>query len=143
LQVFVLAAARAGLVRSAHDCSDGGLAVALAECCLLADEGASGLEADLAGIPVGGRDRAGPTGIRLDALLFGESQSRMVLSCAREAVGPLAELAAGHGVPLARIGTVMGGARLTLRLGGRPVLDEPVDELRALWQTALERHLGN
>lgn len=143
LQTFVLAAARAGLVRSAHDCSDGGLAVALAECCLLAEEGASGLEADLAGIPVGGGDRAGSTGFRLDALLFGESQSRMVLSCAGEAVGPLTELAAAHGVPLARIGTVTGGAaRLTLRLGGRPVLDEPVDELRALWQTALERYLG-
>ncbi len=96
LQSFILEAIRQDLVRSAHDCSEGGLAVALAESCV--------------------GDRENPIGamikfkldLRADALYFGESQSRAVLSCAPDRKGSLVQLAAAMNVPLAEIGTVGG-----------------------------------
>jgi phosphoribosylformylglycinamidine synthase len=103
----VLAAIRAGLVRSAHDCSDGGLAVALAECAIM--------------------DRARPMGARIDltpwaalplrALLFGEAQGRVVLSTAEPA--RILALAAEHGVPARDIGAVDGSASLHITAGSR------------------------
>jgi phosphoribosylformylglycinamidine synthase II len=99
LQQAVLAAMDGGLVAAAHDCAEGGLAVALAEMCLAADAGleASGLE--LAG--------------RMDAALFGEAPSRIVVTAPPSAGDKLAEIASARGVPIARIGR-MGGRRLVL-----------------------------
>ncbi len=101
LQSFILEAIRHDLIRSAHDCSEGGLAVALAESCV--------------------GDRENPIGamikfkldLRADALYFGESQSRVVLSCAPDRKGSLVQLAAAMNIPLAEIGTV-GGPSLKL-----------------------------
>jgi phosphoribosylformylglycinamidine (FGAM) synthase-like enzyme len=148
LQSFVLAAIRAGLVRSAHDCSEGGLAVALAECAFLAEPGAAGVEADVsAGVAAPAEGTAGvgadvlaASPIRLDAALFGESQSRVVLSCGPAALPALTDLAAGHGVPLARLGAVRDG-RFTLRFGRTTVCDERTVELETIWREALPRAL--
>lgn len=101
LQSFILEAIRHDLIRSAHDCSEGGLAVTLAESCV--------------------GDRENPIGatvkfkldLRADALYFGESQSRVVLSCAPDRKGSLVQLAAAMNIPLAEIGTV-GGAALKI-----------------------------
>jgi phosphoribosylformylglycinamidine synthase len=90
----LLDAIRAGVVSSAHDCSDGGLAVALAECCIADLEHQSGADIDLS--------VDSPVPVR--AVLFGESQGRIVLSSA--APQRVMEIAAAHGVPCARIGTV-------------------------------------
>jgi len=122
-------AIQGGLLRSAHDCSDGGLAVALAECCL------------------SGRDRVGAVAelqgtVRVDALLFGESQSRIVVSLAREDYSQLERIAGKWGVPLRRIGTV-GGDDLRIRLvGERELIRASIAELAARWENALEIALG-
>ncbi len=120
IQGLCLEAARRGLLRSAHDCSRGGLAVALAECCT---EGGHGLEGS--GVAIGGR---------LDAALFGEAPSRIVASTADG--DALAALASERDVPLAPLGRV-GGQRLLLGTA----LDAAVDDLRRVYEEALPRAL--
>lgn len=83
-----------GHVTSAHDCSDGGLAVALAECCMMNHTRQLGADTDL----------RFADGIPSRAVLFGEAQARFVLSTA--AVEKVLAIAGEHGVPARRIGTV-------------------------------------
>jgi phosphoribosylformylglycinamidine synthase len=127
-------AIRAGLVRSAHDCADGGLAVALAEAALTGREGARGFRVDLAKVPARGN-------LRLDGLLFGETPSRILLSVGESAVPGLAELAGRHGVVWAILGQVTDG-RLTMKLRDTLVLDETVGELTELWKEAIPCAMG-
>ncbi|MFZ2033198.1 MAG: phosphoribosylformylglycinamidine synthase subunit PurL [Candidatus Dormiibacterota bacterium] len=105
VNAFVLEAIEAGLLHSAHDCSEGGLAVAVAESCLLGDIGAW----------VGIDELDGGEGLIKGAagILFGESQSRFVISFAREALVRLHELAGRHSVPFRGLGSV-GGERVTV-----------------------------
>ena len=121
VQRAVLDAIRSGLVASAHDLSDGGLAVALAEACF-----GRGLGADI--------DYA--IGLRPDIALFSESQSRILLSAAPDKADALAERLAAHGVPVQRLGTV-GGTRLRVAVNGRAAIDAEVDELRQIWRDAI------
>ncbi|MDQ7793588.1 MAG: phosphoribosylformylglycinamidine synthase subunit PurL [bacterium] len=126
VQALCLEAIRAGMVRSAHDCSDGGLAVALAEMAVAGGEGARGLDVDLAA--------AG--GSRLDTLLFGETPSRIVLAVAPAAAEGLLALARRHGVAAVELGVVTDG-RVVLRQGGRTLVDEATADLEAAWKGAL------
>ena len=80
LSDFMLEIIRKGWVKSAHDCSEGGLAVALAECCMTNGDAMVGANIDL-----------GALGKRLDAVLFGETQSRVIVSCAPENVERIAQ----------------------------------------------------
>lgn len=121
VQRAVLDAIRAGLVASAHDLSDGGLAVALAEACF-----GRGLGADV--------DFA--TGLRPDIALFSESQSRILLSAAPDKADALEQRLAAHGVPVQRLGTV-GGSRLRVAVNGRAAIDAEVGELRQIWREAI------
>jgi phosphoribosylformylglycinamidine synthase II len=98
VQEFCLAAIGEGLVVSAHDTSEGGLAVALAECCLTSPNGSLGAVITL-------RDK-----MRADFLLFGESPSRIILSAKPEVLPRLTALAREFQIPLRKIGTVGGGA---------------------------------
>ncbi|MGH7369410.1 MAG: phosphoribosylformylglycinamidine synthase subunit PurL [Candidatus Methylomirabilaceae bacterium] len=123
VQRACLQAIRAGIVRSAHDCSDGGLAVALAESCMRGGSRSIGLEVELDGA------------IRADALLFAESQSRIILSLRESDWPTLVEIAAAHRVPLRRLGRV-GGARFRLR-GARFDIDVSVEELERSWRGGL------
>jgi phosphoribosylformylglycinamidine synthase II len=123
VQSAALAAIREGLATACHDCAEGGLAVALAEMCI-----GGGLGLDASGIEVGGR---------LDAALFGEGQSRIVMAVAPGAGQRLAEVAAAHEVTVACIGRVT-GERLVL---GR-YIDLAVAELAAAYGGGLERALG-
>jgi phosphoribosylformylglycinamidine synthase len=113
-----------GLVRSAHDVSEGGLAVALAECCI------SGPQLLGAAIELEGS-------IRPDAMLFGESQSRIVLSLRRRHLGRLRELAGARDVPISVLGEVK-GRRLVIS----PLIDIDAQELRHAWSTALPRRMA-
>jgi phosphoribosylformylglycinamidine synthase len=113
-----------GILQSAHDVSDGGLGVALAECCIGGSEK-----------PLGARIDAHEM-IRGDALLFSESPARVVVSINEKELGELKQIAEKHGVPLQVIGTV-GGTRLTVT----PLIQVGVDELKAIWSTALEKRL--
>jgi len=124
VQRAALAAIDEGLATACHDCSEGGLAVALAEMCI---GGRLGLDAS--GTKMGGR---------LDAALFGEGQSRIVMAVAPEAEQRLAEVAAAHDVPVAYIGRVA-GQRLML---GR-YIDLPLAELAAAYQGGLEGALAS
>jgi len=128
VQRACLEAIRLGIVHSAHDCSEGGLAVALAESCMGEDGPSIGIEVALDGT------------MRADALLFGESQSRIVLSL-READWPrLQEIAGAHRVPLRRLGRV-GGTRFRLRLPTL-TLDLPIEEVEQAWKGGLLSALG-
>ena len=113
------------LLRSAHDVSDGGLAVALAECCIAGPDK-----------PLGARIETHQMN-RGDAFLFSESQSRIVVSLAEEKLGELKEVAARHAVPLQVIGAV-GGNRFVIQ----PLLGLPLEDLRAAWQGGLTELLN-
>ncbi|MBI3181910.1 MAG: phosphoribosylformylglycinamidine synthase subunit PurL [Myxococcales bacterium] len=89
---------RSGLLRSAHDCSEGGLAVALAECCVMAPERL-----------LGARVKLDASGVPLQALLFGEDASRAVVSYRAEAEPRVAAECERERVPFRPIGSVGGG----------------------------------
>ncbi len=123
-----------GIVHSAHDCSEGGLAVALAECCISGEE-PIGAEVDLnaCGCPDGCEEP-----IRADALLFGESQSRIILTVPAESAQDLLAIAEEEGAPAAVIGRVRGD-RLVIGVEGEDAIDIPVDRLHGLWDGAFEK----
>ncbi|MFO0706440.1 MAG: phosphoribosylformylglycinamidine synthase subunit PurL [Nitrospira sp.] len=133
-QDCVLRLIRSGLVQSAHDCSDGGLAVALAECCMSGP-----------GPHRGAVVRLSPGRLRKDAALFGESQSRIVLSARPSDRQAILDQAAQLGVPAAVIGAV-GGASLVVYLGDErsttKTIDLPVATLADRWGLSLERTLS-
>jgi phosphoribosylformylglycinamidine synthase len=118
---------RLGLIRSAHDTSEGGLLVAALEsafgggmgCQLMLTKGA----------------------LRLDSLLFGETAGRIVVSVPPEGESSLATLCRTHRVPCAKIGAT-GGTRITVAVEGQPLVDAGAAELKALHAEALEAALG-
>jgi phosphoribosylformylglycinamidine synthase subunit PurL len=118
---IVLAAARAGQLRSAHDCSDGGMLVALAECCLL-----------------GGMGMRGPAltpepPLRLDAAFFGESPSRFIISAPSRAMPELQSLARRHHVEISLLGMAGGDS---LELEGQVKVS--LSDMRQAWEGGLE-----
>lgn len=131
----VLQVIREGLARSVHDCSDGGLAVTLAECCFLPPETTD----QSLGATVHLRAR----GLRTDALLFGESPSRAVASVSPARVQRVLTLAREYGVPVEDVG-VVGGDRLIVRVDGQAVdsINVPVSALYERWSQSLERKLA-
>ncbi len=110
VQEAMRALIRAGLVRSAHDVSDGGLAVCLAESVIFSE--GLGVTATLEG-----KD------LRRDAVLFGEAQSRIVFTTRPEAAEAVREALAGFEVTARRIGAVTADGRMTLALDGATVID--------------------
>jgi phosphoribosylformylglycinamidine synthase II len=117
------------LVRSSQDCSDGGLAVALAECTF--GTNGIGAEVSLEGISIA-RDSV----INDAAVLFGESASRVLLSAAQSRVTEVLQRAAAAGVPARVIGET-GGNRIRASVAGRLVLDVSVDEAERVWSGAI------
>jgi phosphoribosylformylglycinamidine synthase len=105
---------------SAHDVSDGGLAVALAECAM---ESGLGVEIRL------------EPGLRPSALLFGETTGRAVITFSVEEESAVRSSAEAARVPFRVIGRV-GGERLLIEVGSRALVDEPLPALRELWTTA-------
>jgi phosphoribosylformylglycinamidine synthase II len=116
----------AGLLRTAHDVSEGGLAVALAECCLTGP------------VRIGARVALAP-GLRLDALLFGESTGRVVTATADPEA--LLALAAAAGVPARRIGETGGDRLVIASTAGAAWIDGEVAQLAAIWEHGLPRRL--
>jgi phosphoribosylformylglycinamidine synthase len=123
LHRVVLTAAQERLLRSAHDVAEGGLAVALAECSF--GGARHGVRVALEG------------GMRNDALLFGESQSRMLVSVRRKSLSQLRELARREEVPCAVLGEVRGHS---VRVEG--LVDLPIEPTRERWRRTLERRVG-
>ncbi len=119
VQGCCLEAIRRGIICSAHDCSDGGLAVALAESCIASGIGLKG-KWKIKG--------------RIDSDLFGEAQSRIVVSLKPARLGELRKLAAMHKVPLRELGTV-GGKRFLIK----GVVDLSLDEVVDAWENGLKK----
>jgi phosphoribosylformylglycinamidine synthase len=124
-------AAASGMLRSAHDCSDGGLAVTLAECAF--DSGGIGCEVD---IPEAAADAQSASAVRLASVLFGESASRAVVSVRPSERTALLQLANDLGVSAKLIGRT-GGSRLVFRVAGELAVDLEVDEAERVWSTAI------
>ena len=129
LQRVLIEGAAAGIIRSAHDCAEGGFAITLAESCF--DSGL-GVEVDL-------RSVAAISGWRDVATLFAESASRVVVSVSPEHVDRVLAMAAAVNLPAARIG-VVGGDRIRVSVDGERVLDEPLAAAERIWSTAIEEH---
>ncbi len=111
--------AGARVARSAHDCSDGGLAVALAESCLIGGKGFAG------DLPMTGR---------WDAALFGEGQSRIVVSVAPADIGAVERVCREGGVPWVALGAVEGDSMIVPGL-----VELPLAELSDAWRCGLPR----
>ncbi len=133
---FLATGAERALFRSAHDCSQGGLGVALAEVAMGGpyDETGFGLEIDLT--TYGGR-------LAAVELLFSESQGRAVLTSAPDRAAAVTALAAELGVAVSRVGTVgERGGSVGLRLRDAHVA-HPVDRLREVYFCAIPRRMGD
>jgi phosphoribosylformylglycinamidine synthase len=134
LQDCLVALASAGAVQSAHDISDGGIAVTLAESCFA---------------PVGARHAAPLLGadVKLDeegpveATVFGERGARAVVSVRPTSLARVREIARQYGVGAREIGEVTRGSTFRIQYNGRAVIDSPVDALRDTWAYSLERTL--
>jgi phosphoribosylformylglycinamidine synthase II len=124
---LLTAAAGARVLRSAHDCSDGGVAVTLAESAF--ETGGIGLDVDLPAVE----------GAGTDAVLFGESASRVVVSVRPDERATFMQMAAEAGVP-ARVIGLTGGAQLRMRVSGASAIDCTVAEAEHVWSGTIGRH---
>ena len=116
------------LLSSAHDCSEGGLAVAIAECCFSSlNHEASGATIELTS-----------DGLSREALLFGESPSRIVISFGPENLDKVREIAGD--CPFEVIGRVEDDV-LKVSIDGNQVISSPVSKLEGVWESSLEKAL--
>jgi phosphoribosylformylglycinamidine synthase len=123
VQKFLRALIRKGVVKSAHDCSEGGLAVALAESCMSGPE------------RIGAQIRLPASNARVDLCLFNESQSRIVVSVPSEAIELVHQDAVQAGIETIRLGSV-GGNALAIE-GPQGALSWPLDLLREAWYSSI------
>ncbi|HEY8311087.1 MAG TPA: AIR synthase-related protein, partial [Gemmatimonadaceae bacterium] len=123
----LLECVRDGIVASAHDCSDGGLAVALAECVMANPELAVGADVDVSAWDA----------LPIRAVLFGETQARVIISTGEP--DRILEIAAAHSVPARRIGTVTALADgLRIRIGEK-ILSIGTEYIAEAYHTAIPR----
>jgi phosphoribosylformylglycinamidine synthase len=129
VQDACLRAAEAGLLHSAHDCADGGLAVALAEVCFSSlNHAATGADVELPGtLPAHSR-------------LFSESPSRIIISFDQSALGEMEEIAARANCPLTLLGHV-GTDQLRIAADGEELISLRLDEMEQAWRSSLGAQL--
>jgi phosphoribosylformylglycinamidine (FGAM) synthase-like enzyme len=113
-------------IESAHDCSDGGLAVTLAESAFPKSVGA---EIDL-----------NSNGVFTEAVLFGEAASRVLISCDPKKAANIQQIAVKWGVRADRIGRTV-PEQLVIRIDGKEAVSAKVSDLRQVWDTALVKTL--
>jgi phosphoribosylformylglycinamidine synthase len=118
-----------GLISSAHDCSEGGLAIAVAESCF--SPGCQTLGATL----------TLDSTLRNDTLLFGETQSRIVISFPEERINEIEDLAMAFPVDFSLIGKV-GGSHFTITVNGKEVVKQEIEVLKEIWKTSLRNYAG-
>ncbi len=124
-----------GIIQSAHDCSEGGLAVTLAECCISGEEARHTPHLMGASIQL-----EKPEGLRLDALLFGESQARIVVSIPPNFEGKLLGQAKILGISAQVIGTV-GGETLSVHAGDQH-FSWTTQSMHDAWFHSIDRIMG-
>jgi len=128
VQSAVRSAVGAGLAVSAHDCAEGGVAVALAECCIT---GPAPVGCTVT-LPDGGRD---------EVALFGEGPSRVVVTVEPHRAREFEALMAESAIPWRWVGTT-GGERLRIARGAAPLVDAGLGDLEAVWRKGFERHVA-
>ena len=131
----VLEAIDTGIVRSCHDCSEGGLAVSLAE---MAFTGDLGIDVELAGLPIQNFNKGtyNTKPVREDFLLFSESNGRLLVEVPKKHSVKFESLMKGS--PFAHIGKVKNDYKLTVRKAGKKIIDSSLDELIRAWKKPLE-----
>jgi phosphoribosylformylglycinamidine synthase len=146
VQAACLRAAESGLLKSAHDCSDGGLAVALAESCF------SSLNREAIGAEIsvksGGRSlesndnssSSSPEPQASSQLLFSESPSRIIISFAESAQSEIEQIAANANCPMIILGRV-GSNRLRITCDGEEAVNLLVADLERAWRSSLQKKL--
>jgi phosphoribosylformylglycinamidine synthase subunit PurL len=121
-------------IESAHDCSDGGLAVALAEACFVKRKPG-------AAEPYVGADvNLNSNGVFTEGVLFGETASRVVISCDRKKAEIIQHIAVRWGVRADRIGRTI-PEKLVISIDGKQAVSAKVSDLRQVWDTALVKAL--
>jgi len=131
IQKTCLEAAEAGLLQSAHDCSDGGLAVALAESCFSSlGRSATGAQIQL------------DTQLTTASALFSESPSRIIVSVDAANLSDLQRIAERNNSPVTILGNVS-GTKLRIKVNGQDSIDEEVATLENAWSNALSRKLAS
>ena len=133
VQAAVRAAIGAGLVTAAHDCAEGGLAVALAEACVTGRE--------MAGRGMVGCEVTLPQDGRCDQVLFGEGPSRVVVAVDASRQREFEALMAESAIPWRWLG-VTGGDRVRVRMGAITIVDLGVDRVEHAWRNGFERHMA-
>jgi phosphoribosylformylglycinamidine synthase len=133
VQQVCLEAAEAGLLASAHDCADGGLAVALAESCFSSlNRSGIGAEIDASEVAL--------ASLAASSVLYSESPSRIILSFPRSSLALVEDLASRANCPITMLGQV-GGDRLRIKIGAEEVISAAVSELENVWRGSLARKL--
>jgi phosphoribosylformylglycinamidine (FGAM) synthase-like enzyme len=117
-----------GYVKSAHDCSEGGLAVALAEACISGEQ------------RIGASLQIDATGLRPDQVLFNESQSRVIATVGKDYLAAVEQLLAETGAPFRWLGDV-GGETLSITIADR-LFEWDIAELYDSWYFAIERMMA-
>jgi len=132
VQGFLRQAIAQGLVASAHDLSDGGLAVAAAECCI----------ATMALKHLGAELELPSSSARLDRLLFAEGGARILVSVPADQDAAWQQALAAAPVPAERLGSVTAAASLVIRQAGQPLLEQSLAAMEACYEQAIPRRMG-
>jgi len=127
-----LEAIKSGVINSAHDCSEGGLAITLAESCITNESRMLGAVIKLDGSKI--------NDIRLDEILFGEAPSRIVVSVNEKDLSILEKIAKRHSVPYQVLGKT-GGERLIIQYKEKAIIDIPTKILNQTWRSAIPSRL--
>ena len=132
VQDFLIKTIDSGHINAAHDISEGGLLVAITEMLFENPE----LGADLLIDSLGESNR-------LDALLFGESQGRVLLSVSNENLDKVLESAINDGLPVMKLGTSTDSGRLKLSVAGNEILDSEVNKLHKIWSESIPEKMNH
>ena len=129
IQRTLLDAHKIGLIKSAHDCSEGGLAVTLSESCISNKDRKIGAVIDL------------NENMRSDALLFGETQSRIIITASPAKIDSLKNVLEGYKIPYTLIGKV-GGERLIINNNSSRLIDISIDNLNNAWRDSIRNMMN-
>ncbi|MEX2707116.1 MAG: phosphoribosylformylglycinamidine synthase subunit PurL [Candidatus Freyrarchaeum guaymaensis] len=128
---FLLSAIQKNYVNAAHDCSKGGVGVALS---LMSVKSSKGVEVDLG--------KTGAENIRLDELLFSESHSRFIVTTPKSKVNDFLELAEKWGVEAHHIGNVSGSSRVVFLHDGNEIVNCDLKDLKQAWEKTIPSFMG-
>ena len=129
VQKFCLELIQKGLIQSAHDCSEGGLVIAVAESCFSSPEETLGATLEL------------ESTLRGDTLMFSESQSRIVISFPEELKNQIEDLALSSSIDFSLIGKT-GGSKFTVNINSQEYIKQDIKTIKEIWKTSLGYYAG-